>query len=65
MQFVIFFNLWNPETAYDNACVREKSDELNEGGNVIFCMGNDFAQDNDTIKKNLGQLCCTSDRKYQ
>lgn len=28
-----------------------KSDELNEGGNVIFCMGNDFAQDNDTIKK--------------
>ena len=27
-----FFNLWNPETAYDNACVREKSDELNEGG---------------------------------
>ena len=46
-----FFNLWNPETAYDNACVREKSDELNEGGNVIFCMGNDFAQDNDTIKK--------------
>ncbi|MFR8652218.1 type I-C CRISPR-associated protein Cas8c/Csd1 [Megamonas funiformis] len=46
-----FFNLWDPETAYDNACVREKSDELNEGGNVIFCMGNDFAQDNDTIKK--------------
>ena len=31
--------------------MREKSDELNEGGNVIFCMGNDFAQDNDTIKK--------------
>ena len=52
-----FFNLWNPETAYDNACVREKSDELNEGGNVIFCMGNDFAQDNDTIKKITNCIC--------
>ena len=46
-----FFDLWNPQTAYDNAFVREKLDELNEGGNIIFCMGNNYAQDNDTIKK--------------
>lgn len=63
MQFVIF-NLWDPETAYDNACVREKSDELNEGGNVIFVW--EMISHRIMIQlKNLGQLCCTSDRKYQ
>lgn len=40
-----FFETWNPENAKDNGCVQDKWEELNEGGNLIFCMGMDYAQD--------------------
>ena len=45
-----FFETWNPENAKDNGCVQDKWEELNEGGNLIFCMGMDYAQDDSDIK---------------
>lgn len=46
----LFFENWNPEKAQENASVKEHWEELNEGGNLIFGMGNDYAQDNEQIK---------------
>ena len=45
-----FFENWNPETARENVSVKEHWEELNEGGNLIFCMGNNYAQDQEPIK---------------
>lgn len=47
----LFFKNWNPEDAKKNEAVCEHWDELNEGGNLIFCMGKNFAQDDALIKK--------------
>ena len=38
-----FFESWNPQTARENTFVQEKWDELNDGGNIIFCMGMETA----------------------
>lgn len=55
-----FFETWNPENAKDNGCVQEKWEELNEGGNLIFCMGMDYAQDDPDIKAAWEDLIGTS-----
>lgn len=47
----LFFKNWNPEDAKKNEAICEHWDELNEGGNLIFCMGKNFAQDDALIKK--------------
>lgn len=47
----LFFEYWKPEEAKENEAVCEHWDELNEGGNLIFCMGKNFAQDDALIKK--------------
>ena len=47
----LFFENWNPEMAQENAPVREHWEELNEGGNLIFCMENKYAQDDEPIKE--------------
>lgn len=47
----LFFENWKPEEAKENEAVCEHWDELNEGGNLIFCMGKNFAQDDALIKK--------------
>lgn len=47
----LFFRNWKPEEAKENEAVCEHWDELNEGGNLIFCMGKNFAQDDALIKK--------------
>ena len=46
----LFFENWNPETAQENVPVKEHWEDLNEGGNLIFCMGNNYAQDDEPIK---------------
>lgn len=46
-----FFLSWNPKIARENYYVDEKWDELNDGGNIIFCIGTDEAQDNIKIKE--------------
>ena len=34
-----FFETWNPEKASECAEVREKWEDITDGGNLIFCMG--------------------------
>ena len=48
-QFVYFKN-WKPECADENLSVKEHWDELNEGGNLIFCMKAIYAQDEKEIQ---------------
>ena len=45
-----FFESWNPQTARENTFVQEKWDELKDGGNIIFCMGMEYAQNDEKIK---------------
>ena len=35
---VHYFETWNPEKAKENPSVQEHWEELNDGGNIIFCM---------------------------
>ncbi len=46
-----FFLSWNPKIARENYYVDEKWDKLNDGGNIIFCIGTDEAQENIKIKE--------------
>ena len=46
-----FFLSWDPKIARENYYVDEKWDELNDGGNIIFCIGTDEAQVNIKIKE--------------
>ena len=45
-----YFEKWNPEKAKENPIITDHWDELNEGGNVIFCMRECYAQDDEEIK---------------
>lgn len=46
----LFFKNWKPECADKNLSVKEHWDELNEGGNLIFCMKALYAQDEKEIQ---------------
>ena len=46
----LFFKNWKPECADENLSVKEHWDELNEGGNPIFCMKAIYAQDEKEIQ---------------
>lgn len=46
-----YFESWNPEDAKANPVLQECWDELNEGGNLIFCMKTRDAQDDDEIRE--------------
>lgn len=46
-----YFKTWNPQKAKENSFVKEYWDELNEGGNLLFLMKNDYAQDEEEIKQ--------------
>lgn len=46
-----YFESWNPEEAKENPAVKECWEELNEGGNIIFCMKAKDAQEDDEIKE--------------
>lgn len=46
----LFFKNWKPEYADENLSVKEHWDELNEGGNLIFCMKAIYAQDEKEIQ---------------
>lgn len=46
-----YFESWNPEKAKENPAVKECWEELNEGGNITFCMKAKDAQDDDEIKE--------------
>ena len=44
-----FFHKWNPEKAKENPGVMEKWEDITDGGNLIFCMNEKYAQDDDEI----------------
>ena len=46
----LFFEMSNPACAEKNQEVKENWEELTDGGNLIFCMGADFAQDDENIR---------------
>ena len=46
-----FFKTWNPEKAEECDEIREKWEEITDGGNLIFCMGLKYAQDDPCIQE--------------
>ena len=40
-----FFRDWNPEKAKENKVIAERWEEITDGGNLIFCIGTEFAQE--------------------
>ena len=44
-----FFHKWNPKKAKENPGVMEKWEDITDGGNLIFCMNEKYAQDDDEI----------------
>lgn len=46
-----YFKTWNPQRAKEIIYSKEQWDEVNDGGNLIFLMRNQFAQENEKIKQ--------------
>lgn len=47
----LFFETWEPEKAAECEEIREKWEEITDGGNLIFCMGMDYAQEDPQIQE--------------
>lgn len=47
----LFFEKWNPAEAMDHSEIRENWEEITDGGNLIFGIGIEFAQDDAEIQK--------------
>lgn len=45
-----YFETWEPERARENPAVNENWEELTEGGNLIFSMGLEYAQEDESIR---------------
>lgn len=45
-----YFENWDPEKAEEHPEIQENWEELTDGGNLIFCMGMDYAQENADIR---------------
>ena len=46
-----FFETWDPEKASECAEIKERWEALTDGGNLIFCMGINYAQDDPFIQE--------------
>lgn len=46
-----YFEKWDPEKAKDNVKVQEHWEELNDGGNIIFGMRDQYAQEDEEIQR--------------
>lgn len=46
-----YFKRWNPQEAEKCAAVKENWEEITEGGNLIFSMGAEFAQENPQVRE--------------
>ena len=46
----LYFENWKPEKAAENEEIKEIWDDLTDGGNLIFCMGMKWAQEDADIK---------------
>ena len=45
-----FFETWDPEKASECAEIKERWEDITDGGNLIFCMGINYAQDDPFIQ---------------
>lgn len=45
-----FFTNWNPEDAQNDVHIQPIWDDLTAGGNLIFCMGRNYAHDDEEIR---------------
>ena len=46
-----FFETWDPEKASECAEIKERWEDITDGGNLIFCMGINYAQDDPFIQE--------------
>ena len=46
----LYFENWKPEKAEENEEIKEIWDDLTDGGNLVFCMGMKWAQEDDDIR---------------
>ena len=46
-----FFETWNPDQAMEHPEIKENWENITDGGNLVFCMGREFAQDDPQIKE--------------
>lgn len=46
-----YFETWDPEAASDNSVLKEYWDDITDGGNLIFCMGEVFAHEDPGIEE--------------
>ena len=44
-----FFENWDPQNAAENPVIKERWKDITDGGNLIFCMGGDEAQEDEDI----------------
>lgn len=59
-----FFESWNPEKASEHPDIAAMWDDLTAGGNLIFCMGWNYAQDDEEMKKAWEAACdCSEEGK--
>ena len=46
-----YFETWNPDNADVNPVIKAHWEELTDGGNLIFCLESEYAQEDEEIKK--------------
>lgn len=46
-----YFETWNPDNADVNPVIKAHWEDLTDGGNLIFCMESEYAQEDEEIKK--------------
>lgn len=72
----LFFESWNPEKAEECQEIKTNWEEITDGGNLVFCMGMNYAQEDVFIKnaweqaRNLGEtehegICLVTGKKSE
>lgn len=72
----LFFENWNPEKAEECQEIKSNWEEITDGGNLVFCMGEKYAQEDVFIKtaweqeRNLGKaehegICLVTGKKSE
>lgn len=51
-----YFETWDPSQAAEHEVIREHWEELTDGGNLIFCMNDQEAQDDPAIRESWNEL---------
>lgn len=56
----LYFENWEPQKAVECEAVQEKWEDLTDGGNLVFCMGEAYAQNDPFITEAWEQVCNVS-----